>query len=75
MLEKRNFVLYSQPVGIIHLLMRLFETQSEGTYDITNEGRRRSGEGVGEGPVYSRVAKPILPIVNPEIFTCAWFFD
>ena len=23
----------------------------------------------------SRVAKHILPIVNPEIFTSAWFFD
>ena len=24
---------------------------------------------------YSRLAKPISPIVNPEIFTSAWFFD
>ena len=23
----------------------------------------------------SRVAQPILPIVNPEMFTSAWFFD
>ena len=53
MLENRDFVLYSQPVGIIHLLRWFFETQSAGTYVITHEGRMRSDVEVEEGTVYT----------------------
>ena len=44
MLEIRDFVLYSQPVGIIHRLRWFFKTRSAGTY----EGRMRSDEGMLE---------------------------
>ena len=48
MLEIRDFVLYSQPVGIIHRLRWFFKTRSAGIY----EGRRRSDEGMLVRRVY-----------------------
>ena len=35
----------------------------------------QSGFRRGRSTADSRLAKPISPILNPEIFTSAWFFD